>query len=102
MSTRFLIFLYHFLSFNLCFLLIFFPNIRASASSVFPHPIEKVWKMVHDFTFPKNVISFSFINQLKIYPFSFSDINQFETIDTVTIQENRGSTEVGAIRIVKV
>eukprot|EP01091_Cochliopodium_minus_P004362 TRINITY_DN14247_c0_g1_i1.p1 TRINITY_DN14247_c0_g1~~TRINITY_DN14247_c0_g1_i1.p1 ORF type:complete len:147 (-),score=34.95 TRINITY_DN14247_c0_g1_i1:62-502(-) len=52
---------------------------RASASSVFPHNIDKVWKLVSDFTFP----------------------SQFSTIESVNIQDNKGRTEVGAVRLVK-
>jgi len=50
---------------------------RASASAIFSHPIDKVWKELRDFTFPGRY---------------------FSTIDSCTIDDGLPPTTVGAIR----
>mmetsp|Transcript_16324 Transcript_16324/g.18158 ORF Transcript_16324/g.18158 Transcript_16324/m.18158 type:complete len:152 (-) Transcript_16324:57-512(-) len=50
---------------------------RASASAVFPLPIDTVWAAVRDFTFPAKLIS---------------------TVKSASMEENASPTSVGAVR----
>eukprot|EP00003_Mantamonas_plastica_P012974 TRINITY_DN22953_c0_g1_i1.p1 TRINITY_DN22953_c0_g1~~TRINITY_DN22953_c0_g1_i1.p1 ORF type:complete len:152 (-),score=38.35 TRINITY_DN22953_c0_g1_i1:37-492(-) len=50
---------------------------RATASAIFPLPIDTVWAELRKFTFPGDLIS---------------------TVDTCTMEDGAGKTEVGAIR----
>jgi len=53
----------------------------AVASCVFPFPIEAVWKVLRDFTFPKDLLS--------------------SVISSVEIEENLSSTCVGCVRVMR-
>eukprot|EP01092_Planopodium_desertum_P000817 TRINITY_DN111_c0_g1_i3.p1 TRINITY_DN111_c0_g1~~TRINITY_DN111_c0_g1_i3.p1 ORF type:complete len:159 (+),score=2.90 TRINITY_DN111_c0_g1_i3:35-478(+) len=50
---------------------------RATASAIFPLPVETVWKSIRDFTFPAKLIG---------------------TISSCEMEEKKAPTEVGAIR----